>query len=97
MGRLYLPVVAPVTTFEAALAAWEGALVLANPEGAAWGEVAAGLPARVTLAIAVGPEGGFGEGEVDRAVAAGAVVASFGANTLRTETAAVVAVALARG
>ncbi len=95
-GRLYLPVVAPVTPFEAALQAWEGALVLANREGAAWAEVAAGLPEEGRLAIAVGPEGGFSEGEVERAGASGAAVASFGANTLRTETAAVVAVVLAR-
>ncbi len=95
-GRLYLPVVAPVTPFEAALQAWEGALVLANREGAAWAEVAAGLPEEGRLAIAVGPEGGFSEGEVERAGASGASAASFGANTLRTETAAVVAVVLAR-
>ena len=96
-GRLYLPVVAPVTPFERALEGWEGTLVLANREGAAWAEVAGGLPEEGRLAVAVGPEGGFSEGEVERAVTAGAVVASFGANTLRTETAAVVAVALARG
>ena len=95
-GRLYLPVVAPVATFEAAVEAREGALVLANRAGAPWGDIAPKLPERGELAIAIGPEGGFTDDEVARAVDAGALVASFGPNTLRTETAAVVAVALAR-
>ncbi len=95
-GRLYLPKIAPVTPLHEALAAWEGALVLANREGAAWGEVAAGLPDRGAVAIAVGPEGGFSEDEVMSAIEAGSIIASLGPNTLRTETAAVVAVALAR-
>lgn len=95
-GRLYLPVVAPVATFEAALEKGEGSLVIANRGGAPWSEVADQLPEGGTVAIAVGPEGGFSDGEVARAVEAGAVVASLGPNTLRTETAAVVVVALAR-
>lgn len=92
-GRLYLPVIAPVTTFEAALAGWTGTLLLANREGASWDEVAKGLPERGSVAVAIGPEGGFSGPEVERAVAAGADVASFGPNTLRTETAAVVVTA----
>ncbi|HXF58055.1 MAG TPA: RsmE family RNA methyltransferase [Actinomycetota bacterium] len=44
--------------------------------------------------LVVGPEGGFGAGEVERAVAAGAVPASLGSAVLRTETAAVVGAAL---
>lgn len=95
-GRLYLPVVAPVVTFEAAVEAREGALVLANRDGAPWGDVTPKLPERGSFAVAIGPEGGFTDDEVTRAVDAGALVASFGPNTLRTETAAVVAVALAR-
>ena len=95
-GRLYLPVIAPVTAFDEALEDWGGALVVASREGGSWGEVAAGLPECGRLAIAIGPEGGFTEEEATRAVEKGAVVASFGVNTLRTETAAVVAVALAR-
>ena len=95
-GRLYLPVVAPVVTFEQAVEGLEGALVLANRDGAPWGDVTPKLPEQGELAIAIGPEGGFTDDEVARAVDAGALVASFGPNTLRTETAAVVAVALAR-
>ncbi|MCY3882065.1 MAG: RsmE family RNA methyltransferase [Chloroflexi bacterium] len=95
-GRLYLPAVEPVATLDAALEEWQGSLVVASPGGAPWAEVARGLPERVALAFAIGPEGGFSEAEVARAVEAGAVVASLGPNTLRTETAAVVAVALER-
>ena len=95
-GRLYLPVIAPVATLEAALENREGSLVVANRGGPPWREIADRLPEGGTVAIAVGPEGGLSDGEVARAVEAGAVVASLGPNTLRTETAAVVAVALAR-
>ena len=96
-GRLYLPVIAPLATFEAALQEWRGGLVLANRVGAPWRDIAERLPEQGSLALAIGPEGGFSEAEVSRATAAGALVASLGPNTLRTETAALVAVALARG
>ena len=65
--------------------------------GARWRDIADRLPQRGSLTVALGPEGGFSETEVARAREAGAVVASLGPHTLRTETAAVVAVALARG
>jgi 16S rRNA (uracil1498-N3)-methyltransferase len=47
------------------------------------------------IALVVGPEGGLSAAEVDALVAAGATPASLGPTILRTETAAVVAVALA--
>ena len=96
-GRLYLPVLAPVTAFETALESRRGPLVLADREGAPWSDIAEEMPVRGSLAVAIGPEGGFSEDEVALATAAGAVVASFGPNTLRTETAAVVAVAALAG
>ncbi|MCY3602347.1 MAG: RsmE family RNA methyltransferase [Chloroflexi bacterium] len=95
-GRLYLPVIAPVMAFREALENREGALVVANRDGAPWSEVARELPEQGTVVIAVGPEGGFSEDEIASAIETGALVASLGPNTLRTETAAVVAVALAR-
>lgn len=53
------------------------------------------LPAKAPgVRLVVGPEGGFGVGEVDRALAAGAVPATLGTPVLRTETAAVVGAAL---
>lgn len=48
-----------------------------------------------TLALIVGPEGGFSAEEVDALIQAGAVVASLGPSIMRTETAAVVSVAIA--
>ena len=95
-GRLYLPAIAPVVAFHEALEEHTGVLVVANRDGAPWGEVANELPEQGAVVIAIGPEGGFSEDEVRSAVDAGAIVASLGANTLRTETAAVVAAALAR-
>lgn len=95
-GRLYLPAVEPVTTLEGALESWRGSLALASPGGRPWTEVGRALPEDGALAFAIGPEGGFSEAEVAKAVEAGATVVSLGPNTLRTETAAVVAVALAR-
>lgn len=95
-GRLYLPAIAPVVAFHQALESREGALVVANRDGAAWSEVARELPDQGPVVIAVGPEGGFSESEITSAIEAGAFVASLGPNTLRTETAAVVAVALTR-
>ena len=95
-GRLYLPVIAPVVGFREALEEHDGVLVVANRDGRPWREVAGELPEQGPVVIAVGPEGGFSGDEVTSAVGAGAIVASLGPNTLRTETAAVVAVALAR-
>jgi 16S rRNA (uracil1498-N3)-methyltransferase len=46
--------------------------------------------------VAIGPEGGFSEREVEELAAAGAVVVSLGDARLRAETAAIVAVALVR-
>ena len=49
------------------------------------------------IALVVGPEGGLSAEEVDALAAHGAVAASLGPTVLRTETAAVVALALAIG
>jgi len=53
-----------------------------------------GLSPDVSVAIVVGPEGGFSAEEVATLVAAGARVVSLGPTVLRTETAGVVAAAL---
>lgn len=49
----------------------------------------------VQITLLVGPEGGFTEEEVDRARSQGAHAVTLGATRLRTETAAIVALALA--
>lgn len=63
-------------------------VVVADAAGSAAEEA---LPVRGDLTIAVGPEGGFAEGEVP----AGAMRLGLGDRVLRTETAAIVAAGLA--
>lgn len=46
-----------------------------------------------SVGIIVGPEGGFTDDEVELAIQYGCLPATFGDNTLRTETAAIVGVA----
>ncbi|MCQ2551433.1 MAG: 16S rRNA (uracil(1498)-N(3))-methyltransferase [Clostridia bacterium] len=47
-----------------------------------------------TVAIVIGPEGGFSQGEVDKLLAIGAKSVSLGKTILRTETAGLVALAM---
>lgn len=95
-GRLHMPAIEPAATFMELVEHHHGGLLVAHPGGRPWSEVAPLLPEDGRLTIAVGPEGGFSELEVAAARARGALVASLGPNVLRSETAAVVAVALVR-
>jgi 16S rRNA (uracil1498-N3)-methyltransferase len=95
-GRYRTPVVGSVTPFSDAIGV-EGRVLLAHPgedavplERALFG-VGPGTP----VTILVGPEGGFSGREAKEARRAGAAAVSLGKNRLRTETAAIVAVALA--
>ncbi|TDB39776.1 MAG: 16S rRNA (uracil(1498)-N(3))-methyltransferase [Actinobacteria bacterium] len=74
------------------LVAWEDAADAPGIE-AAIGDAA--LPSDAAVAIVIGPEGGFSSEEVAALVSQGARVVSLGATVLRTETAGVVATALA--
>ncbi|MCE5191493.1 MAG: 16S rRNA (uracil(1498)-N(3))-methyltransferase [Actinomycetia bacterium] len=74
------------------LVAWEDA---ASAPGISAAIADAALPADAPVAVVVGPEGGFSADEVGVLVAEGAQVVSLGDTVLRTETAGVVAVALA--
>jgi len=74
--RVWLPMVDPVTRFEA-VAAWPGA-ALAHPGG--------GAPSLDRPALLVGPEGGWDGAELD----ADLPRVALGPSVLRTETAAVV-------
>lgn len=97
-GRALLPEVEAPMAFAAAcmqaakadlsLIAWveEGRRTLAD----VWGD-----RQLATLAILIGPEGGFTPDEMERACACGIVPFSMGPRVLRAETAAVVAVTLA--
>ncbi len=94
-GRLYLPMITPATPLMTALQSRWGTLVLAHSDGVPWGEAVESLPQRGRLALVIGPEGGFSDEELARAKEESALLVSLGPNAFRTETAAVVATALA--
>ncbi|HJP40499.1 MAG TPA: 16S rRNA (uracil(1498)-N(3))-methyltransferase [Dehalococcoidia bacterium] len=96
-GRLFLPVVQPSAGLETLISRQTANVVICDPDGQRWDDLRARLPERGTVAVAVGPEGGFSPSEVSRAVGSGALLVSLGPNILRTETAAVAATVLARG
>lgn len=95
-----VPVVEPVARIGDLRALLSGALVLVCWEDAA---DAPGIAAAITrtpdadreVAVVVGPEGGLTQAEVDTLVRDGAVAVTLGASILRTETAGIVAPALA--
>lgn len=82
--------------FAEALAVPAGLKIIADAGGCAAPEAVKGQPAGipVTVSILIGPEGGFTEGEIAQAVAAGWTRVRFNDNILRAETAAVVCSAL---
>lgn len=88
-GRSRIPVVEPVTSFTELVARFGEyrVVLMLDSEGEA-------LPALTgqTVLILVGPEGGFSPRELQQGKDAGARVVSLGSFTLRTETAALVAV-----
>jgi len=95
-GRGRLPEVSAAVPFEAAIAAANGVPLLLHP----WGKT---VPLRVAatlttpgagIALFVGPEGGFDDGEVAAAVTGGLVPVHLGSRILRTETAGPLAAAL---
>lgn len=90
----WLPDLGEETTPGALAAAHRGRLLVAHPGGARPREFAARLGDSCTIAI--GPEGGFTDAEVERLRVAGAVAIDLGPTILRIETAAVVAAALLR-
>ncbi len=96
-GRLDIPEVEGVTTLQTALAASaKDALRLLLWEGARQTSLRTVLPAQPPqqIVIAVGPEGGFTVAEVEAARALGFVAAGLGPRVLRTETAALVTLAI---
>jgi len=98
-GRAEVPELADPVTFGEALAS---ATVIAPRRLLLWeGERHQSLPKALAdgpraIALLVGPEGGFSPAEVQLATTAGFVSAGLGPRILRSETAAVVAVALAQ-
>lgn len=90
-GRNRVPPVAAPLSLAAWLDAWRGDGIVLVP-GAP--QSLAALPrGTAPVALAIGPEGGFAEREIDAARAAGFDAVSFGPRVLRTETAAAAALA----
>jgi len=93
-GRRRIPPVLPACGLAQALAGVAGSRLLAHPgpAGAPGGLALAPRPSGVLIAI--GPEGGWSEGEVSAALEAGARLLPLGPRILRIETAALVALTL---
>jgi 16S rRNA (uracil1498-N3)-methyltransferase len=85
--------VAEIGRFEVVLVLWEEA----DPGGLGIGSAldAAGAEPDTSVLVVIGPEGGLEPAEVSALQAAGGIVVTLGDTVLRTETASVVAVALA--
>lgn len=95
-GRGLLPELSPPLAFpdalreardaDVALIAWTGPVTRAPDDMVQSGTL--------SVALFIGPEGGYDIEEIDEAIAAGCVAATFGRRTLRTETAAIVGATL---
>ena len=81
--------VASFSDYDAVLFAWE----LAEPAPLAR-RLQEAVPAAGRVLLVVGPEGGFTHGEADLAMRSGAVTLSLGSRILRTDTAALVLLAV---
>jgi 16S rRNA (uracil1498-N3)-methyltransferase len=91
-GRNRLPVMPAVQTFDVWLASAHSApCVLLDPKASQ--SLASAIGAGKAVSIVVGPEGGFSDDEIARALRAGVVPVRFGPRTLRTETAGLAALA----
>ena len=91
-GRSLIPQVTPVMTFDKALAYAGEMDVLLIPYELAKGmeqtkRLIASLEPEKSIGIFIGPEGGFEEAEIERAMQAGAQPVTLGKRILRTETA----------
>jgi 16S rRNA (uracil1498-N3)-methyltransferase len=97
-GRTTIPEIAETLTFPevvmAAAAMHRALLFFEHASGAALPTASTPPVAAATAAVIVGPEGGFSSEEASRALNAGVVVCGLGPRILRTETAAIVALAL---
>lgn len=100
-GRADVPEIRPVAPLAEAVRALSGeATVLILDEAERTRRLGQAIPARgldkEALALVVGPEGGLSRAEVETLTQLGAIPVSLGHNILRTETAALAAVAIVR-
>ena len=90
--RAIIPTVAEVLSFKEALKDCQKAEIKVIPYELAEGmdktkEIISGLKPGQDVAIFIGPEGGFEDGEIEAAMATGVVPVTLGKRILRTETA----------
>ena len=95
-GRAYIPPVLNPTSFDKAIEQMKGYDAAIIPyECEKDGRIADALPEGIkNLAIIIGPEGGFEESEVSKAIQAGVKPVTLGKRILRTETAGLIASAI---
>lgn len=88
-GRLFVPVVLEPEPFDRWLATPGKSIVFGERNGMMPTEAEPLLPQGGTVAVAIGPEGGFAPQEAEALKGVGGLGMSFGSNILRTETAAI--------
>ncbi len=97
-GRTTIPEVGATLTFPevvmAAAAMDRSFLFFENAGATALPPSGDGTPTATSAAVIIGPEGGFNSEEASRALNAGIAICGLGPRILRTETAAIVALAL---
>jgi 16S rRNA (uracil1498-N3)-methyltransferase len=99
-GRTHVPQIAPIADWSALIATftqydrvyipWE----LAQDATSLRERLESDVQGVSSILVIIGPEGGFSEEEVNRACSAGAIPISLGRRILRTETAALVVLAI---
>lgn len=92
-GRCVLPVVKELqtlTAFMSAIPPVTGKFIPHEKAETSW-EDTIRRETRASIAICIGPEGGFSDAEIESAIGSSFIPVSFGPRRLRTETAAVVA------
>ena len=96
-GRSYLPNVRKLTTLDELLTRRDqyDVKIIAHEQQRSDNTKHDPAGARTSILLLVGPEGGFSEDEVERCVASGCDTLYLGERRLRTETAAIVTVAMA--
>ena len=91
-GRCTLPSLDPIMTFEEMISEFNsGSRLILEPTAVAGFKA---LPMQMDTNLLIGPEGGFSDLEVESAVKKGFQAIQFGPRILRTETAAVAALAV---
>jgi 16S rRNA (uracil1498-N3)-methyltransferase len=98
-GRAVVPEIRPARSFDELLTDVDGDAIVMSVEPSATIDTSSGADARSSTRprsalLYVGPEGGWSEREVARALQAGARLLHLGPRTLRAETAPVVALAV---